>query len=86
MHATPITVTELEERLNGPQGAAVQKALIKELAEVEVVYRHLATTGLSRTDLLLCQAAADAAASAISVLARYPVAGADTSPAIRVLH
>ncbi|MFY0478494.1 hypothetical protein [Achromobacter marplatensis] len=86
MPTNPISPNELEERLNGPQGVTLKTALIQELADLELVYRHLATTGLSRADLLLCQAAAEAAASAISVLARYPAAGADNPPATKILH
>lgn len=85
MAAPTLRVTDLEERLAGPQGPALQLALIKSLKEIEALYRSLAAGGPDRADFVLCEAAATAAACAIAVLARYPT-GADVPPAKTFLH
>lgn len=84
--ATPaLRITDLEERLAGPQGPALQLTLIKTLKEIEALYRKQAAGGPDRADFMLCEAAATAAACAIAVLARYPTS-ADVPPAKTLLH
>ncbi|MFY2061151.1 hypothetical protein ACOTCB_28295 [Achromobacter xylosoxidans] len=84
--ATPaLHVTDLEERLAGPQGPALQLALIQKLKAIEALYRRQAAGGPDRADFLLCEAAATAAACAITVLARYP-ASANVPSAKTLLH
>lgn len=85
MTSPALRVTDLEERLSGPQGPALQVTLITTLKEIEAQYRKLAAGGPGRADFVLCEAAAKAAACAITALARYP-AGADALPAKPVLH
>ncbi len=85
MSHSPPRVTELEQRLAGAEGETLRDALVKKLEVLEDAYRRLAATGLSRADLLLCLAAAEAAASAIAVLGRYPVC-TDVPPAAGFLH
>ena len=70
----PDAITDLEVRLTEPDGAAVRDRLVAQASLLEQHLRSRITRGLPRNEFPMWQAAADAAAAALEVLARWPVA------------
>lgn len=68
----PITLTELEERLAAPGGAALRASLSERLGALEASTRAQLETGLAPAAFQNCRALADAARAAQDVLAASP--------------
>lgn len=64
-------MTELEERLAGPEGSKVRSELVNELAQIELRLRR--SIMLPRTEYLQVSGLADAVQAAQEVLNAWPV-------------
>ncbi|MEI2417088.1 hypothetical protein V8Z80_13010 [Orrella sp. JC864] len=73
---TSIALTDLQERLAGPQGPAERTVLLERLQALETRLRQRMAAGLPRAEYPDWAAAADAAAAAREFLSGYPVATA----------
>lgn len=76
--SAPLSLTDLEQRLTGPDGPALQQDLLARIARLEAGLRQEIARGLPRERFLDAQAAADAARAAHEVLSARVV---DTAPA-----
>jgi hypothetical protein len=76
--SAPLSLTDLEEQLSGPDGPALRKDLMARIAGLEASLRQAIARGLPRDAFLDAQAAADAARAAHEVLGARVV---DTAPA-----
>jgi hypothetical protein len=76
--SAPLSLTELEEQLAGPDGPALRQELLTRIAGLEARLRQDIARGLPRERFLDAQAAADAARAAHEVLSARVV---DTAPA-----
>ena len=78
---TPTALTDLEARLQSPEGAALRDALAARAAGIERRLRERIAQGLPRDAFPAWQAAAEAARAAGDILAGLPMpAAADGSP------
>jgi hypothetical protein len=66
--SAPLSLTDLEQQLSGPDGPVLRQDLIARLARLEASLRQDIARGLPRDDFLDAQAAADAARAAHEVL------------------
>jgi len=80
--SAPLSLTDLEEQLAGPDGPALREELMSRIAQLEGRLRQDIARGLPRERFLDAQAAADAARAAHEVLGARAVGKAPpTSPA-----
>lgn len=80
----PTALTELEQRLAGPDGATLRAALAQRLATVEQQARQRLDSGLVPVAFQQCQAVAQAAAAAREVLAGLALDSDTGAPAPRM--
>ena len=71
-------LTDLEQRLAAPGGAAVREELMAQASQLERRLRERIAQGLSRDEFPVWQAGAEAARAAHDVLNTWPMA--DASP------
>ncbi|WP_187394989.1 EscE/YscE/SsaE family type III secretion system needle protein co-chaperone [Pigmentiphaga aceris] len=74
--SAPLSLTDLEQQLAGPDGPALRQDLLARLAQLETNLRQAIARGLSREKFLDAQAAADAARAAYEVLSARVVVDA----------
>lgn len=68
-----MNLTELEERLNGPDGVAVRDEVATRLAEMEQRLRGQIAAGMPRNEFPDCQAALDAVVAAAEFISQRRV-------------
>jgi hypothetical protein len=74
--SAPLSLTDLEEQLAGPEGPALREELMSRIAQLEGRLRQDIARGLPREQFLDAQAAADAARAAHEVLAARAIGAA----------
>jgi hypothetical protein len=74
--SAPLSLTDLEEQLAGPEGPALREELMSRIAQLEGRLRQDIARGLPREQFLDAQAAADAARAAHEVLAARTIGAA----------
>lgn len=77
---TALRLTELEERLARPGGAALRAELLAQLEALESRLRRQLQASVPRSDFANYEAAAQAAHAAIEVLREWPVAAEAPPP------
>jgi len=80
-----LLLTDLEQRLSAPGGAAVRDELLASTRQLEQRLRERIAQGLSRDEFPIWQAAADAARAAHEVLATWSMADASAPAAAAAL-
>lgn len=68
-------MTDLEERLAAPDGAALRESLLKQLAGIDERLRLQMRSSLPRDEFATCESVSEAVQAAIQVLLAWPVHG-----------